>query len=257
MSHIPGLIIVFISLFWLMFLTGLGLYFFKHKKTGLVLTFLSFLWLVLISLNFLPGILIKTLESRYQPLTETSQISNAGTIYILVLGGGHSEDANLSPAEQLMPSSLGRLKEGIRLHNLLPGSQLVFSGRTLGQKYSHAEILRIAALSLGVEDSIIKILPVSENTREEASDFTDRFGTKNTLILVTDAIHMPRAMLLFRKAGQEPVPAPTNFSVNTGEKGFMSDWNWSGLNRSKMGNAMHEIVGLIWAEVGVRKRDER
>lgn len=33
-----------------------------------------------------------------------------------------------------------------------------------------------------------------ENTQMEAFDYINKFGTNNTLILVTDAIHMPRAM---------------------------------------------------------------
>ncbi|MBK7712495.1 MAG: YdcF family protein [Bacteroidales bacterium] len=35
----------------------------------------------------------------------------------------------------------------------------------------------------------------------------------NSLILVTDAIHMPRAMMIFRKLDIEPIPAPTNHII--------------------------------------------
>jgi uncharacterized SAM-binding protein YcdF (DUF218 family) len=125
---------------------------------------------------------------------------------------------------------------------------MVFSGT------SHAEILKQAALAIGVEEKEISLLPASQNTQMEAFDFTDKFGTGNTLILVTDAIHMPRAMLLFRKAGQSPIPAPTNYTMKSEGKKYPKDWGPSTLNISTMGKAMHEIVGLIWAEIGVRKR---
>jgi uncharacterized SAM-binding protein YcdF (DUF218 family) len=140
------------------------------------------------------------------------------------------------------------------LHKLLPGSHLVFSGSAKNQKISHAEILKKAALSLGVDEKEISLLPTSENTQMEASDFTSRFGTNSTLILVTDALHMPRAMLLFKKAGQSPIPAPTNYMKNLHGKKIDSNWHPSENNIYKMSIVMHEIFGLCWAEIVVRSR---
>ena len=65
---------------------------------------------------------------------------------------------------------------------------------------------------------------------------------------------MPRAMLLFRKAGQSPIPAPTNYMMKSEGKKHLRDYGPSPLNISKMGYALHEIFGLIWAEIGVRRR---
>ena len=238
----------------MIFLTGIVFYFCKFKKAGLLVVFFSVLWLTLISFPFVPSILVRSLEDRFSPLLEISQIPKEGTINILVLGGGHIEDTNLSSKGKLTLDSLSRLSEGIRLHRLLPGSHLVFSGMSKGQKYSHAEILKQSAMAMGVEEKEISLLPASENTQMEAFDFTHKFGTNNTLLLVTDPIHMPRAMLLFRKAGQSPIPAPTNYMMKSEEKKYLSDWGPSALNISKMEKAMHEIFGLIWAEIGVRRR---
>lgn len=198
--------------------------------------------------------LVKSLETRFPALLETSKVPKIGTIYILVLGGGRSEDKKLPPIENIVTDSLSRLSEGIRLHRLLPGSRMVFSGKSRNQKYSHAEILKCAALAMGVEETEISLLPTSENTQMEAFDFTNKFGTNSTIVLVTDAIHMPRAMLLFRKAGQSPIPAPTNFMEKSQWEKYHKDWRPSLLNINKMGNALHEIIGLIWAEIGVRSR---
>lgn len=220
----------------------------------MIFGFLSILWLTFISFPFVPSILVRSLEDRFPQLLEISQVPKGGTIDILVLGGGRSEDENLSSKGKLTLDSLSRLSEGIRLHRLLPGSHLVFSGMSKGQKYSHAEILKQSAMAMGVEEKEIRLLPTSENTRMEAFDFTNKFGTDNTLILVTDALHMPRAMLLFRKAGQSPIPAPTNYMAKSEWGQDHKNWTPSLLNISKMGNALHEIFGLIWAEIGVRRR---
>ena len=75
-------------------------------------------------------------------------------------------------------------------------------------------------------------------------------------LLVTDAIHMPRAMLLFQKAGQKPIAAPTNHLVKSKQKQDISDWGPSALNIEKMEYAMHEIFGLAWVKTGVRSRGE-
>jgi uncharacterized SAM-binding protein YcdF (DUF218 family) len=254
MHSIEGFFIMPLTIFWLVLLTGIVFFLFKRKRTGLIFGFLSILWLTLISFPFVPSALVKSLEDRFHPLLEISQVPKGGTIDILVLGGGPIEDKNLSSKGKLTLDSLSRLSEGIRLHRLLPGSHLVFSGMSKVQKYSHAEILKQAALAMGVEEKEISLLPTSENTRMEAFDFTYKFGTNNTLLLVTDAIHMPRAMLLFRKAGQSPIPAPTNYTMKSEGKKYLNDYGPSALNISKMEIAMHEIFGLIWAEIGLRSR---
>jgi uncharacterized SAM-binding protein YcdF (DUF218 family) len=241
-------------IFLVIFLIGIVFYFCKFRKTGLIVGFLSVLWLTVTSFPFVPSILVKTLEDRFSPLLEISKSPKGGTMYILVLGGGHIEDTNLSSKGKLTLDSLSRLSEGIRLHRLLTGSHLVFSGMSKGQKYSHAKILKKAALAMGVEEKEISLLPASENTLMEAFDFTNKFGTGNTLILVTDAIHMPRAMLLFRKAGQSPIPAPTNYMIKSEGKKYPKNWSPSTFNIREMEIALHEILGLIWAEIGVRRR---
>lgn len=243
-----------VIIFLVIFLTGIVLYFCKFRRVGLIVGFFSVLWLTMISFPFVPSILVRSLEDRFPPLSEISQVPKGGTIYILVLGGGRSEYKNLSSIGKPTLDSLSRLSEGIRLHRLLPGSHMVFSGMSQGQKYSHAELLKQTAMAMGVEEKEISLLPASENTQMEAFDFTNKFGTNNTLILVTDAIHMPRAMLLFRKAGQSPIPAPTNYMMKSEEKKYLSDWGPSALNIVRMKYSLHEILGLIWAEIGVRRR---
>jgi uncharacterized SAM-binding protein YcdF (DUF218 family) len=238
-----------LTIFWIILLTGIVLYFLKRKRTGLGLVFFSVLWLAIISTPFLPHLLVSSLEKRFPPLLELPKLPANDTVYILVLGGGHMENVNLPPNDQLSLSSVSRLLEGIRLHRLSPGSRMVFSGIAKNYNYSHATVMRQSALSMGVEEEKISLLPTSVNTQAEAIDYAKKFGTGNTLILVTDAIHMPRAMFLFQKAGQSPIPAPTNHLVKSNRRMRLEDWGPSSENIAMMEYAMHEMLGMVWAKL--------
>jgi uncharacterized SAM-binding protein YcdF (DUF218 family) len=234
------------TMFWIILLTGILVYSIKRKRTGISLVLISVLWLALITTPFFPRLLASSLENQYHSCFELPEFPPKDTINILVLGGGHMENVNLPPNDQLSYSSVCRLLEGIRLHRLTPGSRMVFSGRSKDRKYSHAEVMKRSALSMGVEEKDIFLLPYSVNTKEEAIDYTKKFGAKNILVLVTDAIHMPRAMYLFQKAGQSPIPAPTNHLVKSVLKNGTYKWGSSSENMAMMEYALHELVGIAW-----------
>ena len=237
-----------LTFFWLIFLAGVLFYFLKHKRTSIVFGFFSVFWLAMISFPFLPDLLVRSLESRYPPLPEISKLNTNDSVYILVLGAGATDNKSLPANDQLSPVSMLRLLEGIRLTRLLPTSQLVLRGSVSGENVSESEPFMQTAMALGVEENKIRLLGAPKNTWAEASEYTRKFGTNNTLLLVTDAMHMPRAMFLFQKAGQKPVPAPTNHLLKSNRR-ELSDCLPSALNIYKMEYAMHEIFGLAWAKI--------
>jgi hypothetical protein len=59
-------------------------------------------------------------------------------------------------------------------------------------------------------------------------------------------------MLLFEKAGQISIPAPTNHLVKSDLKNVISDWFPSSSNIAMMEYAMHEIGGLVYARLFYR-----
>jgi uncharacterized SAM-binding protein YcdF (DUF218 family) len=238
-----------LTIFWLILLTGIAIYLLKRKRTGLVFGFFSIIWLAMISFSFLPELLVKSLENHFPPLLEISKFNPKDSVYILVLGSGYSDNKSLPPNDQLSLNSLGRLTEAVRLHRLLNASQLILFGSVPGDDVSESAPFLQTALALGVDENEIRLLGTPENTQMEAFDYTKKFGTNNTLILVTDAIHMPRAMFLFEKAGQIPIPAPTNHLVKSDWKNGISDWFPSSSNIAMMESAMHEIGGLVYARM--------
>jgi uncharacterized SAM-binding protein YcdF (DUF218 family) len=237
-----------LTIFWLLFLGGLLFYLLKRKRTGIVLGFLSFVWMAIISFPFVPDLLVRSLESRYSPLSDISKLKANDSINILVLGAGASDNKCLPLNDRLSSGSMLRLLEAIRLNGLLPASKLILRGSLPDENVINPEPFMQTALALGVEENKIRLLGVPKNTITEASEYTRKFGTGNTLLLVTDAMHMPRAMFLFQKTGQKPIPAPTNHLLKSdGRK--PGDWLPSALNIFKMEYAMHEILGLAWAKL--------
>ena len=241
-----------LSLFWLILLTGLLFYILKRKRTGLICGFLSIVWLAMISFPFIPEILVKSLEKRYPTLLDLSQYNQKDSINILVLGAGFINNINLPPNDQLSLNSLGRLSEAIRLHRLLNASLLILSGSDPIEKVSESNLFVQAAFALGVKGNEIRFIGNPENTQMEALYYTKKYGTNKPLILVTAAVHMPRAMLLFEKAGQNPIPAPTNHMVKSDRKNEIRDWFPASSNIAMMEYAMHEIGGLVYARLFYR-----
>ena len=234
--------------FWLLVLLAI-LFYFLHKTScakKLLLTALA--WLLIISTGFLPNLLISSLENEYKPF-KLDQINDTSKVYILVLGAGHTADPKLSANKQLTSNALGRLVEGIRIHGMLLESKLVLSGGPGTETTAHAEVLKKTALMLGVEEINIITLPTTENTADEAKQYLQLDSQKHQLILVTEAYHMPRSMMIFEKMGLNPIPAPSNYLYKKGDKIEFSKWLPNANNIYKMEIAIHEYAGMVWAWV--------
>lgn len=243
-------IIMPLSIFWIILLAGILFRLFKKMKLSNILILLSVLWMLCISTGFIPDYLVKQMESRYSPLFQMDSLANKPDVNIIVLGAGHSDDVTLPPNNQLSLNALGRLIEGIRLHRLLPGSKLIVSGFSGDLALSQAEVMKKTAMSLGVADSDIQLLPTTRNTYEEATSCFSLSGNQKPLILVTDAVHLPRAMILFRRAGLNPVPSPTNNFMKQGSVEKKLSWLPSSVNILKMETVLHEYAGILWIKIG-------
>jgi uncharacterized SAM-binding protein YcdF (DUF218 family) len=132
---------------------------------------------------------------------------------------------------------------------MLPGSTLYVSGAAVTQPLSQARIFQKTAVSLGVPFNRIIRLDSTLNTKGEAESYVKKAGTKAPLILVTDAAHMPRAMLLFRNAGIHPIPAPASHFIKYSIVERPPYLLPSSGNIAMMEYAAHEYVGMVWSYV--------
>lgn len=198
-----------------------------------------------------------TLESRYRPLNvagSTLSISAPSLQLpqdILVLNGGAAFDRNYPPSSQLGESTIQRIIEGIRLQRLIPESTLyITSPQNRYNDEARRQIIEFCA-GLGTNPDTIVIVPGAWSTAREAEMASSLFGTSK-FILVTSALHMPRAMMLFEGRDLKPVPAPVDFNnlerSQTSLDLFMPTVRAATLTEL----AYHEYVGMLWALVSER-----
>jgi uncharacterized SAM-binding protein YcdF (DUF218 family) len=64
------------------------------------------------------------------------------------------------------------------------------------------------------------------------------------ILLVTDAMHMPRASAVFRRAGLDVVAAPTMFFAN--QPLSIHAWVPSAEGMRRSWYASYELIGLVW-----------
>jgi uncharacterized SAM-binding protein YcdF (DUF218 family) len=119
----------------------------------------------------------------------------------------------LTPADRAACSSLVRCMEGVRLWKRLPAAKLVLSGGTLSsQKMSTAQGMALVAQDLGVPREATILETESWDTADEAEFLKPVLG-KSPFALVTSASHMWRSLIIFRRVGLFPIPAPADFEA--------------------------------------------
>ena len=217
----------------------------KRKKAAKFVFIFAFIFFSLTSTAYLPRYLITKMESKFVPFIGDQFPHRDDTVFIQSLGGGYTVDPRLEPTGQLSWVSLGRLAEAIRIARMFDKSVLVVSGNIASGGESMASVSRKAAIQLGWEDKRIINLETPATTQQEAIAFTQRFGKKVNLIVVTDAIHMPRAMKFFREQGITPFPAPTNYLIKKDETLFSLGWIPSAENLQLMDRVWREYLGSI------------
>lgn len=133
---------------------------------------------------------------------------------ILVLGGGCRNGDFDNPAERLSDPSLRRAIEGFRIWRHKPDAKLIFSGTDWSRDCNIAEIAaRMVSVWKADSAKILQLNP-ARNTREEAALYFQNFGAEKPLILVSSAIHLPRAIRNFKNKGIKVIPAPTDFPMH-------------------------------------------
>jgi uncharacterized SAM-binding protein YcdF (DUF218 family) len=144
-------------------------------------------------------------------------------------------------------SGIVRLTEGMRIYYLNPGSKLIFTGfKGIDEDtVSYPVKLRELAISLGIPEQDILVFDGPRDTVEEAQLIAENFPASR-LVLVTSAPHMPRALGLFRGAGLNPQPAPTEHQG----KPIQSWWTFPKANTLvKTEYWIHEGLGYLWARL--------
>ena len=224
------------------------LWFTRRQKTGKVLVTISTLLLGIFSYGAVSDMLARPLEQEYPPIMEFEGLKDVK--WVVVLGGGSKVDRDLPLSTYLSEACLIRLSEGIYIHNRLPGSKLIVTGRSGFEGITPvAEVMGDVAVEWGVEPEDIVLETKATDTKDHPIYVKEIVG-KDRFILVTSASHMQRAMGLFRKQGMAPVPAPTDYMVKKREGGLRPEMFFPDAGSlEKVERVIHEYLGMLWGEL--------
>ena len=225
----------------LLFLGAMLLWFSARRKLAMGLVNFAAAGFILLSYPIVWDGLVDRLENRYAPLN-TSQADLAGIRWIVVLGGGGTMNEALPATSQMSPLSQARLIEGIRILNAVPEAKLLLSG------HSDAIIMQNAAYILGVDPKKTVTEPKGRDTEQQAVEVKTLVGS-DRFVLVTSALHMPRAMALFEKQGLVPLASSADF-LNKGASAYPLNVILPSSDGAPKASALaHEWLGTLWAKL--------
>ena len=157
---------------------------------------------------------------------------------IVVLAAYGAHDPRVSVISQVNSHALARVAEAARLAREHPGTVLIVTGGGPAPVLM-GEILQV----LGVGRERVQVDELSFSTYESAVHLEAKLVGKR-FALITSAGHMPRAMMVFRGRGLDPIPIPTDHQTHA------SIWQSSVLpSPGHLGLsdlAVHEYLALIW-----------
>lgn len=183
------------------------------RRLGAFLGSVALAWLWLWSTPLASDALRGAIENEAGP-RELAEIVPAPVI--VVLGGGISGPRPPLRPDPDLGASADRMWHAARLYRAGKAPKLLLSGGTVRTgNGSEAHSMRRFMLDLGVPDSVMELEAASDNTRSNAENTVRLLAAQgiDSAILVTSALHMPRARRAFERAGLEVHPAPTDFEV--------------------------------------------
>lgn len=201
--------------------------------------------------------LASSLEWRYPSLDSTPQ---AGAI--VVLGGGTMLDEPPRPIVEINGAG-DRIIYAAWLYNQGAADRIIVSGGRIPWLTNGddpldkpAEAMSQLLDMLGVPQEVIYLESESLNTYENArysKQILDRLGVEQVL-LVTSAMHMPRAVRLFEAQDLEVIPAPVDYSTSVSDL-KMSGISWQSFllrlvpdagDLSLTTSAIKEYLGILY-----------
>jgi uncharacterized SAM-binding protein YcdF (DUF218 family) len=166
--------------------------------------------------------------------------------HIVVLGGGTEIGSPEAVGGTLATDALKRAVYAQQLHMSTGLPVVLTGGRPPGfpEAPAEAELASDLLRSLGSSDEQLLLETESRDTWENAR-YVDGLICNETIVLVTSAYHMPRAVRSFAAHGFTVVPAPTDYK---GERaGYTVDSFLPSIHAfHDSTTALHEYMGLLY-----------
>lgn len=224
---------------------GAGLAYSRYFKAGRRLTTLAAALLLLMAFGPVGHMLVVPLETRFAAPPDDAAPPDG----IVVLGGSIDQELSAQYGGASFNQAAERVIAPLELRRRYPRARLVFTGGSAALRPStltEAWAVRRFWRAVGLDQGDVVYEDRSRNTFENALFTRDLVKPKEgeRWLLVTSAMHMPRAVGVFRKVGFPVIAYPVDFRTN-GEfwrAGVPAD---TGTGVSMVENAMHEWLGLI------------
>ncbi|WP_459614804.1 YdcF family protein [Bordetella sp. 2513F-2] len=221
-SYLTNLIIP-LNLCVTLVVLGLVLGLFRLRRTGAALALAGIAWAAAWSLPATSLWLGGALEQRYAHLAP----ANSPTADAIVVLGGNTANGR---ANWFLPydprTAVVRVDMALELYRAQRAPRIVLSGGALEGEVSEAMGMAHRLRLQGVPEEALILENASRTTYENATlteETLSEHGIRKVL-LVTSALHMPRAMAAFAKQGVEAVAAPAPPQITLPADGGVQAW---------------------------------
>lgn len=196
-------------------LLGVALVIRSPRRRWLIPAALVLLWLG--GNRWVSSVLVRSLEWRYLP---TAPLPS--TQAIVLLGGGTRPQALPRPLAEVNEAG-DRLFYAAWLYRQGKAPLVLVTGGGIewrGPRLPETEAMRDLLVFMGVPAEAILLESEARNTYENALYTRQILAARgiDRILLVTSALHMPRAVRLFERQGFTVIPAPADFLVS------QADW---------------------------------
>jgi uncharacterized SAM-binding protein YcdF (DUF218 family) len=188
------------------------------------------------------------LTSQHEPVM---QVRPEVRDVVVLAAGAFSEAEDLAANNRVNGTYLSRFLEGVRIHRAAAGGRLIVSVSRPDDSAAARRILDELAALVGVDGAGLEPIVGANSTADEARLARPLVGT-NSFYLVTSDLHLPRAMLLFRQQGLNPIAAPAGACGRGGGRGEarLSEVLYPDAGSLEHTDAvLHEALGILWARM--------
>lgn len=242
-SYLAALIIP-LNLCMLMLAAGTVLFIARRRRSGLLVACTGLLWVLFWSLPATSLWAGGRLEQRY-PYTQPDVLPKAPAIVVL---GGHIANNRQNWFEPLdKETAASRVDMAAHLYEADRATHIILSGAALDGSLSEAQMMANTLTQRGIPESALILENQSFTTYENAL-YSHQILTQrhiDTILLVTSALHMPRAVAVFQKQGLSVIPAPSPAQIIVPSESEFSFWLPSARALAASRSIIKEYAGML------------
>jgi len=183
----------------------------RWHRPGRNLVSISLVLVLLPAAVPIAAVLEGPLENYFPPPSLPAQIDG-----VIVLGGAENPGTSAARGQVVLNGAGERLLKGLELAQRYPQATLVFSGGSsalFGGGVTSATVAERLFGDFGIDRERVVLERRSRNTYENARFTFEEVQPRpgEAWVLVTSAMHLPRSVGLFRKAGWRVIPYPVDY----------------------------------------------